>query len=327
MRIHFQALCLSLLLGLLSSPAFATFSQLYVFGDSLSDTGNVSILTGGAIPGADYYMGRFSNGPNYADDIASRLGLSLAPSLAGGTDYAYGGARTSYHPSGLPLGVLSQVADYDSHYASGDPNALYVVFAGANNLQDALADPANANAIVGQAVTDIGTAINALQAKGAQHFIVPDAPDMGLVPRVLELEPLIPGISGYASLLSAGFNTALNSLLDSYAGLDIRRFDTFGFMHDAVSQPGRFGFSVVDQRCYTGDDLNFTGGGSVCANPDSYLFWDGIHPTAAGHAALASAMYAATIPEPASLALLLPGLLLLVLMRRHHASRALPCPR
>lgn len=315
MRTSLQTLLLSLLFVFFSTPALATFSQMYVFGDSLSDSGNLSLLTGGAIPGAPYYRGRFSNGPNYADDLAARLGLPLAPSLAGGTNYAYGGARTDSHPSGLPLGVLSQVADYTTTHASADPNALYIVFAGANNLQDALAAPtvADANAIVGQAVTDIGTALTTLESRGARHFLVPNAPDLGLVPRVLAFGS---AASAYTSLLSSSFNTLLDSLLNGYTGVDLRRFDTFGFMHDAINNPGRFGFNVVDQRCYTGDDQNFTGGGSICANPDRYLFWDGIHPTAAGHAALAQAIYTATIPEPASLALFVLGLVILVALRR-----------
>src|ERR1700751_2615864 len=72
-----------------------SFDAIYVFGDSYSDVGNISIATGGAIPGPLYYNGRFSNGPIWVDHIAGIYGLTLTPSLAGGTDYAVGGAEVT----------------------------------------------------------------------------------------------------------------------------------------------------------------------------------------------------------------------------------------
>ena len=72
------------------------FSAVYAFGDSLSDAGNVSLGTLGALPVATIYSdGRFSNGNVWVQDLAQNLGLPAGtPSLAGGTDFAYGGAET-----------------------------------------------------------------------------------------------------------------------------------------------------------------------------------------------------------------------------------------
>src|SRR4051812_17171996 len=87
------------------------FSKVYVFGDSNVDNGNVFIAT--SFPGDDiptfppsppYDMGRFSNGPLWVEVMADRLGLpNPAPSLAGGTDYAWGGATTG--PGLSPFGT------------------------------------------------------------------------------------------------------------------------------------------------------------------------------------------------------------------------------
>src|SRR5271170_5974004 len=69
--------------------------SIYAFGDSLSDAGNVFIGSGGTIPGFPYFDGQFSNGPVWLETLAAGLGLApLTPSLAGGTDYAYGAAET-----------------------------------------------------------------------------------------------------------------------------------------------------------------------------------------------------------------------------------------
>jgi phospholipase/lecithinase/hemolysin len=102
------------LFGRSAALAATPFSDLIVFGDSLSDNGNA---------------GRFSNGPVWAERIAERMGLDLQPARSGGTNYAIGGARTH---GGL-TDVLSQTAAYLAR-RSVDPDALYIVFAGANDL-------------------------------------------------------------------------------------------------------------------------------------------------------------------------------------------------
>jgi len=291
------------------------YSSLVVFGDSLSDAGNVSLGTGGAIPGAPYFAGRFSNGPNYADDLAVRLGLSNAPSLAGGADYAFGGARTNSHFLGSNFGILGQVNGFVGGLPPADPNALYVVFGGANDIQDAISASLSSGLAAGQsmalaAADNIGSAVQSLAADGALKFLVPNTPNLALVPRVSELGSA--AVSAIATNLALLFNNALANKLDALQfnlGIDITRFDTFSVLQDVVDHPGDFGISNVADRCYTGDDLNFSGGGTICANPDQYLFWDGIHPTAQMHQILASGMARALgIPEPGTVFLLLLGL-------------------
>src|SRR6478752_2291276 len=115
------------------------FTNIVVFGDSLSDIGNVqqSFLTN--TPGPYYWNGRFSNGPVYAETLATGLGLpALTNSASGGTDYAYGGALTTGSPFPDSL-VVKDVDDQVNQYTSshnGTANTLYVVFAGANDLID-----------------------------------------------------------------------------------------------------------------------------------------------------------------------------------------------
>lgn len=316
----------------LALPAIATagYSQIYVLGDSLSDVGNIDaayapiVAANGGVPlpilgipapgvPSPYATGRASNGPIWIDVFAGAYGVSSVASLNGGTNYAYGGARTDnqlYNPV-IPdfKGLLQQRDALLTDHPSLDPNALYVVWGGANNLQDILTGRPRADGTpqtIGKTLTDLSLIIDSLWAAGATHFFVPNAPNIGLVPRLAERGPLAVAAG---SALTGAFNIGLAALIDAHrqAGLDIIGFDTASFLDDVVANPASFGLSNVTERCYTGDDLNFTGGGSICAAPDSYLFWDGIHPTTVGHALLADAMLAA-IPEPTSSALLLIGL-------------------
>jgi len=78
-------------------------------------------------------------------------------------------------------------------------------------------------------------------------------------------------------------------------GLNIIGFDTFSFVDAAIANPGAFGFTNVSDPCFNGV--------TVCANPDQYVFWDLVHPTARSHELLGNAFAAAVVPEPPTLAL------------------------
>lgn len=112
------------------------FDQMFVFGDSLSDIGTLFSLTGGLVPPTPpYFNGRFSNGPVWVENLAPRLGLAFNPS----TDFAIGGATSGNQNVGslpgasLP-GLQQQVDNFvAANQAGADPNALYLVWAGAND--------------------------------------------------------------------------------------------------------------------------------------------------------------------------------------------------
>lgn len=89
------AAVLFLALSLAAYASQPAFDAIYVFGDSYSDVGNIYLATNGAVPAAPYYMGRFSNGPIWIDHLAGTFGVKVTPSLAGGTDYAVGGAEVT----------------------------------------------------------------------------------------------------------------------------------------------------------------------------------------------------------------------------------------
>src|SRR6478736_2905467 len=145
------------------------FNNLVVFGDSLSDVGNIAQAPFINEPGPYYWNGRFSNGPVYAETLATGLGLpALNRSTAsGGTDYAYGGAKTTgtaFPDSLFVKDIDDQVNQYLSSH-NGDANTLYVVFAGANDLLDV---QTNMSVPVGS----LQTSIEKLYTGGARQFLV-----------------------------------------------------------------------------------------------------------------------------------------------------------
>lgn len=303
-----------------------SYSGLVVFGDSLSDSGNNSQVFGNDsaqvindntyIPGQTYASGTYSNGPVWASQFAAMLGLSLAPSLSGGSNYAYGGAvtnpdQTYAFPGGtvtLPS-LVSQAGKYLATNPGNLSSTLFVVAGGGNNARSILGaygsapDPAALVATqASQFATDIGDIVDALQANGAQHIIVWDTPNIGLLPAVLAQGA---GASFLGSSIAGAMNNALTLRLNGEAG--VQMFDLFGLIQRATSS-GLFD-NLVD----------------ACGNPNkgchaslgTSLFYDGIHPTTAAHSFIAGEMQVlAAVPEPTEVAMLLTGLLVLGGMAR-----------
>jgi phospholipase/lecithinase/hemolysin len=313
------------------------YDAIYAFGDSLSDTGNIFAATSGAEPAAPYANGQFSNGAVWVQDLAGGLGLApLTPSLLGGTDYAYGGAQTGqtlFHTaSPIDLtGAAGQVSQFEGTHATADPHALYTIWIGSNDLFAAAksnAPPSQIAMDIGAAVANVDAAIGALAAEGAKNFLVLTVPDLGKTPDAIAGGPTA---EAGASALAAAFNaTLLNgsgpipplSSLGAADGLNLHVFDTFSALDTVIADPGAFGFTNVTSPCLVGA-VNYSGGtpcAPTMAGQNQYLFWDDVHPTAAGHAVIAAGALAATVPEPTTFVLLTLGLAGLGIVRRRKAS-------
>ncbi len=310
--------CLAAWGALLFAPIVSWGSEIVVFGDSLSDVGNAYAATGGKVPPPPYYAGRFSNGPLWVEQLAPKLNAPIpTPSSQGGTDYAYAGAATGATPLGTKLGtptgfspfmtsdgkfianvpsLPTQVASYIAGLHGGMPAAhtLAIVWAGANDFFDGQRDPTIP-------AKNIAAAVSTLIRAGVRNFLIPNLPDLSKTPYGLS-SPMSTQLGLHA--LSVGFDKALSAdlgSLTSAAGVHIHTLDTYGLFQKIQASPAQFHLSNVTQE------------GILTGNPSApgYLFWDGVHPTTAGHQILATAAAAAT-PEPSSLTLLVIGLLALL---------------
>jgi phospholipase/lecithinase/hemolysin len=331
-------------LSALSVPAAAWAAPLYsgmvVFGDSLSDTGNVQTASTaqGLIPDPPppYFDGRLSNGRIWVDRLAERLAIaSPSPSLLGGTNYAYAGAKTSPGSRNrtslvtrevLPVPNIGlQIDTYLSDHPAGfRQDQLVTLWAGANDLVET-----RTAADTQQAVDNLAAALTALNANGARDVLVPNQIDQADAP----IFNRTPGPAAQMAELNRLFNTQLDAMLDNLdrnpdLTIRIHRFDAFSLIKDVIDNPGEFGLSNVTDAAL--DLARFTPPFAppypVVETPEDYLFWDYVHPTTAGHRSIGDAAFdalaesATPVPEPPSMALVIIGIA--GLLRCRYGSRS-----
>ncbi|MBE9143460.1 SGNH/GDSL hydrolase family protein [Planktothrix mougeotii] len=297
----------------------ATFSSINIFGDSLSDPGNIYNLTGGAFPPAPYYdQGRFSNGDIWTDYLAEDLGLNPGSPSSQWVNYAFGGATTGteniayiFNPAltGLP-GVQTQVL-YAQQNKPADPNGLYIIWAGGNDYTYAGSDNTE------EVVNNLSWSINTLYSVGARNFLIGNLPDLSKSP----LGSSNPGdlqqtVKDHNALLKTKIKELNKSLFNS----NIALFDVNNLFEDVIKKPSKYGLTNVTDRCLPPIDPQVPT--VPCTNPNEYLFWDDLHPTTAGHKLIADAAYATiekefgskSVPEPSTV-LALTGLGLGLLLK------------
>lgn len=298
-----------LLVATMMAPLQAgPYSAMYSFGDSLSDTGNAYLASGGAVPPAGYFNGRFSNGPLWIDHVSAHFGLSpLTPAIVpGGTNYAVAGATSGLGNSsaGSP-NLLSQIGWFQANLGGGaaDPSALFTICVGANDFYAGETNPANP-------VSNISQAIQILAGLGARRVLVLDTGLLGNTPRALT--SLAPPQQAGLNALSAGFSTQLQTSLlglKGTLGISIYMADVFATSQRVHANPAAYGFSNITDGAYLVGNYPAVG----------YLYWDDIHPTAAGHYLIGQRAISA-IPEPSTVLLLVLGAGLVTLCRRGRRS-------
>ncbi len=279
----------------IAAPASAqTYNRLVVFGDSLSDNGNLYRATGNTQPTSPpYFQGRFSNGPVFTELLGFTAGVSAAGApVTGSINFAYGGSRTDNNVA-FPPGMRQQLTTYVGRGGAFGPNDLVSVLGGANNIFQAFpgaaGNPTTAQAtmtsVANAAAGDINFIVNTVAQAGAGTILVTNLPRLGLTPQFSASNPAV-GAAGSALADFAGstFNGALAAALMATAptrpNTNIILFDIAKVSDSIAANPGRFGLTNVTASCLNGV--------TVCATPETYLYWDGVHPTAAGHRLFAS---------------------------------------
>lgn len=289
MRLWFRGL---LALFLISSPAAVHASpvtRIIVFGDSLSDPGNLyqaSEHTDPPVP--PYYQGRFSNGPIWVDYMASQYGIAVE-------SHAVGGATTGTHnlanqAPGQYDGLQQQIQGWAAAQGA-DPDAVYFIWAGSNDfsLLPPAATPDQIGLFFAEAIGNLLNAAATLYAAGAQNVVIGNVPDLGLTPEARQA-----GLSDQLTMLVQSFNAELAAAIERMFA-EALILDSFGMLHEIVAMAEDLGITNLTDACFIRGEST-----APCANPENYLFWDVMHPTSQVHGIFAARMAALLAPEQVS---------------------------
>lgn len=313
-RLLFFYFTAALLVGVLSAghAAALNFSNLFVIGDSLVDAGNTQELATAfglddPTPAADgYFQGRFANGPNFADVVNQAVeGTNSVQSLVdGGDNFGFGGATARDNGDFLPDAV-SQTNDLiGAQGGSVDPNALYLINVGGNDVIDVVLGnltggltTAEQQQVLADAVSGITTSIGLLQGAGAQNILFVGVGDVGSIPLVSSLGT---PASDLGRFVSAGLNGSIQAALPG----GVQFFDTMALFDAVAANPELFGLPA-------GLDLTTSCVGAGQNVPDAtcsdFAFFDDVHPTTQLAQILGDSVVAA-VPEPGTALLLMLGL-------------------
>ena len=296
-------------------PALPTFNAIYSFGDSLSDAGNLSLLTAltGRTPVSPPYYSQsfglvsgtvFSNGPTWVQNLSSALNLgTLSPSLTGGSDFAYGGAETGATPQASNLliqgiSLPSQIAQFKGAFFGGVSGALFTLSIGSNDLLDIFANPGLS---AQQQATDVAAAatntisfVRQLAGLGAKNLLLLAVPDLGKTPVVQTgaadgTNKPSAALTAEATQLSKLYNSTVAAQLAGVAGINVGVIDAYTLIDSAVANPASYGLTNVTSPVWNGNYTS-SGSGSLAATgtaaQNKYLFFDALHPTETGHLAV-----------------------------------------
>ncbi|MDA9272083.1 SGNH/GDSL hydrolase family protein [bacterium] len=280
-----------------------SLDKVVVFGDSLSDNGNLYEYMKHQMPiSPPYYQGRFTNGPvwvellvqsYYANDPRSHL-----------LDYAFGGAGIAVEDGDDDDETLFTLRrEIDSyllaHQDKADAKSLFVMWMGSNNY---LAIPDDVEQTVDDVILGIRENLERLVLKGAKHIMVINLPDLGQTPAARDFDAV-----DILTDCSAKHNANLKSMIEEfkiqYPDVQWIHFDVNQMLLDILHNPAQFGFTNTSDTCYeeiidhpsAKSVLNLAStitphkslSGDPCAG---YLFFDPVHPSMLAHQLMSDRM-------------------------------------
>ena len=348
---HSTKLLLATVALLVSGPVCAaTYDAMYVFGDSLSDRGNLADGIGQQFPNPPSYHNSFTNGDVAIARVAASFGLSDEPSLwishtaptlpLTGTSYAVGGATAQLGAVGgiADINLPQQVNAFLGHGGgTADANALYTLFIGGNDVTHASITGTGAAAITAAVKFEID-AISQLKAAGANNFLVVNVPDVGGIPLFAQEHP---DLSSQASALAGLYNSELAVGLSGLTGINLVSFDLFTYEKAILANAAHFGITDTTDYCYVSTNKNpflnapfaadtTAACGANAENIGKFAYWNDVHPTKQVHALIAKGIEQALngdlspspVPEPSNWAMMISGFALIGLLRRRAATVA-----
>jgi phospholipase/lecithinase/hemolysin len=259
------------------------FGNAAIFGDSTSDTGNVYDLTIFTWPiSPPYYIGRYCNGPNWADDLNVLVKYN----------YAYGSATTdnNFVPGYAKLntvlvpGILQQVNQYltDFQFSGAIPNTVHIIWGGAN---DAIAKPALA-ATPQLIVQSLMQSVTTLLAGHAKTIIVFNQEPFQNIPQNSELNELAQ-FTYLTTVVNNLISESLQTIQAANPSASIYLFDLHSLITNLLLNPPS---PVTNTVGFCWNAVNTATVGIYCSDANTYFFVDKFHFSAPVQQALAAAV-------------------------------------
>jgi len=256
------------------------FKAIYVFGDSLSDGGNLASVGGLNTP--PYDPTRYSNGKIWVDYLAEFHRLDpVTPSTSGGTNYAWGGATATPGLEYVPgTNGIAQVQQYlDRAGGVADKKGLYIIEIGLNDLGGLIGGGSDPAAAAAATAGHVETMLSMLLAAGARHLWLVQ-PSRHTDPLEALLEPFLPGFTVAFESAIQQFNARLASAVAAAEHQDVHVADWDALEDQIRADPGAYGFADTTHACVQEWPLPWWDATlTVCSQPNTYVFWDHSHRT------------------------------------------------
>jgi phospholipase/lecithinase/hemolysin len=272
---------------LLSTNAHAQkIDELIIFGDSLSDTGNLSsVTTDFPFP---FYQNRISNGPVIVDFLASELGVNANASEhtsnpSGGNNFAIAGGNVIGNDV---EDLTSQVTAYlQRNQRIANDQALFFVMMGGNDLRDirSISSSATASVRINEVRDHMLLELNRLYDAGARVFLVANVANIGRIPETLSRVQDDPNISVRAEQYVRLYNQRLSTALSDFSNkpnVSIREFNLFTELESLLANSVTLGFTQTEVGCFTLDEFDFHPDCLFGTRFDRFVFFDNLHPSA-----------------------------------------------
>jgi phospholipase/lecithinase/hemolysin len=297
---------ITILLYLLSMSVCATtLKNIVVFGDSLSDNGNLYEYMQHKLPASPpYYKGRFSNGPIWVEYLINQYYPHNGANHL--LDYAFGGAEIAEDSTNEPLFTLKREIDSYllAHQERADAQSLFIIWIGANNYLDHRSWD-RLNITTTRVSLGIKYELQRLATAGAKHILIINLPDLGRAPvaKLLAAEALL---TQYTTQHNKKLLQVINDMRNQYKKVQWLYYDVHSMFNILLDKHKTYGFQHTSKTCHNFNLLNFGNNWQIMQmlkltafatiqtnniNCDGYLFFDPIHPTSLTHELIGRNIY------------------------------------
>jgi outer membrane lipase/esterase len=248
---------------------FNQISQVYFFGDSLTDSGFNNLFPGLPVGKAPtfttfggytwaQYVARDIKGfilPTFPPGIPDTITNNTAPLIPGvwpvnpiltGVDYAAGGSTTN--SIGVGEVWAPSLHTQISHFLATspqrlDPNAVFFIWEGANDLLALFSGPMPTQLqflmAANTAAVNIANEVALLSSRGAKRIVVLSLPNIGITPLIAGIAAAnhIPTLPAEMKTITFSFNSMLNQQLGkviSSSGIKVLYVDVYDLLDNVI---------------------------------------------------------------------------------------------